>query len=112
MRLGGKITEYSADVRVCQKCKKIPNINTLLEILEEMGVEEETLHRFIRLSHWAAFEEPKKRYTIEGGVIDYLFRELVFQDVRETLSPELNVDFCLQLNQTDFLEHLRRLENV
>ena len=43
MRLGGKITEYSADVRVCQKCKKIPNINTLLEILEEMGVEEETL---------------------------------------------------------------------
>ncbi|PVX25497.1 MAG: hypothetical protein CW691_04425 [Candidatus Bathyarchaeum sp.] len=40
---GGRMKEYSADIRVCQKCKKIPNIDTLLEILGEMGVKEETL---------------------------------------------------------------------
>jgi hypothetical protein len=40
---GGKFTKHSADVRVCQKCKKIPTIDTLLEILEEIGVKEETL---------------------------------------------------------------------
>ena len=35
--------EYSANVRVCQKCKKIPNMDTLLEVLREMGAKEETL---------------------------------------------------------------------
>ena len=40
---GGKMKEYSADVRVCQKCKKIPNIDTLLDLLREMGAKEETL---------------------------------------------------------------------
>jgi hypothetical protein len=40
---GGKMKEYSANVRVCQKCKKIPNIDTLLELLREMGVKEKTL---------------------------------------------------------------------
>ena len=35
--------EYSAKVRVCQKCKKIPSIDTLLEVLREMGAKEETL---------------------------------------------------------------------
>ena len=42
---GGKFTEHSADVRVCQKCKKIPNMDTLLEILEEIGVKEDTLQK-------------------------------------------------------------------
>jgi len=42
---GGKFTEHSADVRVCQKCKKIPNMNTLLEILDEIGVKEDTLKK-------------------------------------------------------------------
>ena len=40
---GGKIKEYSANVRVCQKCKKIPNIDTLLDLLREMGTKEEKL---------------------------------------------------------------------
>jgi len=40
---GGKIKEYSANVRVCQKCKKIPNIDTLLDLLREMGAKEEKL---------------------------------------------------------------------
>ncbi len=40
---GGKMKEYSANVRVCQKCKKIPNMDTLLEVLREMGAKEETL---------------------------------------------------------------------
>ncbi len=40
---GGKMKKYSAYVRFCQKCKKIPNIDTLLELLREMGVKEETL---------------------------------------------------------------------
>ena len=42
---GGKFTEHAADVRVCQKCKKIPNMNILLEILEEIGVKEDTLQK-------------------------------------------------------------------
>ncbi|MCW4015732.1 MAG: hypothetical protein NWF06_05125 [Candidatus Bathyarchaeota archaeon] len=40
---GGNMKHYSADVRVCQKCKKIPNIDTLLDVLKEMGAKEETL---------------------------------------------------------------------
>ena len=39
----GKIKEYSANVKVFQKCKKIPNIDTLLDLLREMGVKEEKL---------------------------------------------------------------------
>ena len=35
--------EYNANVRVCQKCKKIPDLETLLEILREMGVTEGTI---------------------------------------------------------------------
>jgi hypothetical protein len=42
---GGKMKEYSADVRVCQKCRKIPNVDTLLDLLREMGAKEETLGR-------------------------------------------------------------------
>ena len=42
---GGKFTKHSADVRVCQKCKKIPEMDTLLEILEEIGVKEDTLKK-------------------------------------------------------------------
>jgi hypothetical protein len=37
--------EYSANVRVCQKCRKIPNADTLLDLLREMGAKEETLNR-------------------------------------------------------------------
>jgi len=40
---GGKIKEYSANVRVCQNCKKIPSLDTLLDLLREMGAKEETL---------------------------------------------------------------------
>jgi len=40
---GGKMKEYSANVRVCQKCKKIPSLDTLLDLLREMGTKEEPL---------------------------------------------------------------------
>jgi hypothetical protein len=40
---GGKMTEYSASVKVCQKCRKAPNLDTLLDLLKEMGAQEETL---------------------------------------------------------------------
>lgn len=40
---GGKMTEYSANVKVCQECKKIPNLDTLLDLLREMGAQEETI---------------------------------------------------------------------
>jgi hypothetical protein len=42
---GGNMKEYNANVRVCQKCKKIPNMDTLLEVLREMGAKEETLNK-------------------------------------------------------------------
>ncbi|MFC1487271.1 hypothetical protein ACFLRN_06265 [Thermoproteota archaeon] len=34
---GGKMNVYSADGKICQKSKKIPNVNTLLNVLREMG---------------------------------------------------------------------------
>lgn len=37
---GGKMKEYSANVRVCQKCKKMPNLDTLHDLFREMGVKE------------------------------------------------------------------------
>jgi hypothetical protein len=40
---GEKLTEHASGVKVCQKCKKIPSLDTLLELLEEMGAQEETL---------------------------------------------------------------------
>lgn len=40
---GGELIEHASGVKVCQKCKKIPNLTTLLELLEEMGAQEETL---------------------------------------------------------------------
>lgn len=40
---GGKLKEYSANVKVCQKCKKIPNVDTILDLLRELGVKEGTL---------------------------------------------------------------------
>ncbi|MFW6122572.1 MAG: hypothetical protein ACOC80_16955 [Petrotogales bacterium] len=40
---GGKIKHYSPDIGVCQKCKKIPNVDTLIDLLREMGAKEETL---------------------------------------------------------------------
>ena len=42
---GGNMKEYNANIRVCQKCKKIPNMDTLLEVLKEMGAKEETLNK-------------------------------------------------------------------
>lgn len=41
---GGKITEHSSGVKVCQKCKKIPNLDTLLDLLREMGAQEKTIN--------------------------------------------------------------------
>lgn len=83
-----------------------------LETLFQKGVDYTTLHRFVRLSHWAAFEEPKKRYSIEGGIVDYLFRELTFQHVRNDSEMFSGINFCLQLKQDLFLDALRRLSNV
>ena len=51
---GGKIKKYSADVRVCQKCKKNPNIDTLLDLLREMGAKEETLKSLKQDLHFAS----------------------------------------------------------
>ena len=51
---GGKMKKYSADLRVCQKCRKIPNTDTLLDLLREMGAKEETLNRLkqdLRFTH-------------------------------------------------------------
>jgi hypothetical protein len=42
---GGELIEYAPNVRVCQKCKKIPNLDTLLDLLREMGAKEETLKK-------------------------------------------------------------------
>ena len=49
---GGKMKEYNPEIRVCQKCKKIPNIDTLIEILEEMGAKEDTLESLKKDLHF------------------------------------------------------------
>ena len=50
---GGNMKEYSANVRVCQKCKKIPNLDTLLDVLRDMGAKEETLKKLKKDLHFA-----------------------------------------------------------
>jgi hypothetical protein len=50
---GGKLKEYSASVRVCQKCKKIPNVDTILDLLRELGVKEGKLKELKKDIHFA-----------------------------------------------------------
>ena len=50
---GGKVKEYSANVKVCQKCKKIPNVDTILDLLRELGVKEDTLKELKKDIHFA-----------------------------------------------------------
>ncbi len=50
---GGRLKEYSANVKVCQKCKKIPNVNTILDLLRELGVQEGTLKKLKNDIHYA-----------------------------------------------------------
>ena len=44
----GKTSRYSADVWVCQNCKKIHNIDKLLNLLRDLGVTEETIREIKR----------------------------------------------------------------
>ena len=63
------------------------------------------VHRYLRLSHWAGFEEPRKRYIIEAGITDYLFRELVFQKLKKDGFSHPLIDgkkFCLEIDQKSF----------
>ena len=60
-----------------------------------------------RLMHWAGFEEPYKRYTIEYGVVDYAFREWLFQNFKagNVLPSGMGEkSFCLKLNQSMFFD--------
>lgn len=60
---------------------------------------ENLIHRYMRLSYWAGFEEPRKRYCIEAGIVDYLFRELLFQKVKYKNPILKDASFCLQIDQ-------------
>lgn len=89
------------------------NLDEIVEILGDFPDKILDLHRYIRLSHWAAFEEPKKRYIIEAGIVDYLFRELAFQDVKERMQSHPLIrdkKFCLEINQKDFFDLLGKIE--
>ena len=50
---GGKLKEYTAIVKVCQKCKKIPDMDTILDVLRGMGVKEDTLTKLKKDVHFA-----------------------------------------------------------
>lgn len=50
---GGKPKEYSAIVKVCQKCKKISNVGTIFDLLRELDVEECTLKKLKNDIHYA-----------------------------------------------------------
>jgi len=40
----GKISRYSAEIRVCQNCKKIINSDDLIRLLRNLGVKEKTIN--------------------------------------------------------------------
>ena len=42
---GGKISRYYAEMRVCQDCKRIVNIDDLLKFLRELGITEQNIMR-------------------------------------------------------------------
>jgi Fe-S oxidoreductase len=41
----GKISRYYAELRVCQDCKKIVNLDDLLRLLRNLGVTEQNIRR-------------------------------------------------------------------
>jgi len=96
--------------------KRTENFNKFSEQLEKVSetVDPVDLHRYLRLSYWAGFEEPRKRYIVEGGIVDYLFRELVYQEIKRNNGSSLLKDtsFCLQVNQEKFEKLIRSQKNV
>ena len=40
----GKVSRYSAEIRVCQNCKKIINSDDLIKLLRNLGVKEKTIN--------------------------------------------------------------------
>ena len=41
----GKISRYYAELRVCQDCKRIVNLDDLLRLLKNLGANEQTVRR-------------------------------------------------------------------
>jgi hypothetical protein len=41
----GKISRYYAELRVCQDCKRIVNLENLLRLLRNLGATEQTFRR-------------------------------------------------------------------
>lgn len=41
----GKISRYYAELRVCQECKRIVNLDELLRLLRNLGATEQTIQR-------------------------------------------------------------------
>ena len=56
----GKISRYSAEVRVCQNCNKIINIDDLLNLLRNLGVNKQTIKKVkADLLYQTTFAHPK-----------------------------------------------------
>ena len=41
----GKISRYYAELRVCQECKRIVNLDDLLRLLKNVGATEQTVRK-------------------------------------------------------------------
>jgi hypothetical protein len=41
----GKISRYYAELRVCQHCKRIANLEDLLRLLRKLGATEQTIRK-------------------------------------------------------------------
>jgi len=41
----GKISRYHAELRVCQDCKKVINLDDLLRLLKNLGVTDQNIRR-------------------------------------------------------------------
>ena len=76
---------YGLEKSRCEKKQKYEQyLDCMLAPLESQNKLEvlQDIRLLNRLMYWAGYEEPYKRYTIEYGVIDYIFREWIFQQLK------------------------------
>lgn len=66
-------------------------------------------HYAVRMTTWVSFYEPRKRYRIEGGIVDVIFRELLFNNVRDLLPQEWRAaQTALQIPPQEFQAFLQQ----
>ncbi len=87
--------------------KKVERYQTLIENIANKHPElEESIRLLHRMSHWGGYEEPQKRYKVEFGVLDVLFRESIFLKLKAKSNNHLvnNANYALDIKQDLLLD--------